>query len=86
MKTRVLIQQGQIARPGQQLWVTDTGCSRCCENTSTWDLHLAVPLIVAFYRGFFEGPVDVEICPFRKGVLKKMIFNLSLGRVVGLHK
>lgn len=49
MKTRVLIQQGQIARLGQQLWVTDTGCSRCCENTSTWDLHLAVPLIVAFY-------------------------------------
>lgn len=31
---------------------------------------------------FFEGPVDVGICPFHLGVLKKMVFNLSLGRVV----
>lgn len=59
MKIRVVIQQGQIVKPGQQLWMGYAGCSSCYENTSPWDLHLAVPLIVAFYwRG---------VCVFRGG-------------------
>lgn len=57
MKTRVLIQQDQIVKPGQQLWVIYAGCSNCCD--ATWDLHVHhVPFIVAFYwRGvcFFRG-------------------------------
>lgn len=35
---------------------------------------------------FSERSVDVEICPFHLGVLKEMIFNLSLGRAVALPK
>lgn len=89
MKIRVVVQQGQIVKPGQQLWMGYAGCSSCYENTSPWDLHLAVPLIVAFYwRGVcvsLEGAVDVENCSFHLGVLK-IISNLSLGRVVALHK
>lgn len=86
MKTRVLIQQGQIVKPGQQLWKVYAGCSNSCD--ATWALHLAVPLIVAFYWRdvVFEGPVDVEVSLFHLGVLKRMIFNLCLGRAVALHK
>lgn len=84
MKTRVLIQQDQIVKPGQQLWMTYAGCSNCCD--ATWDLHVHhVPFncsILLERCVVFEGPVDVGICPFHLGVLKKMIFNLSLGRVV----